>query len=187
MSNYWPTILELFLPFPLSEEIVLSLMNFLETDHLASFSDSHELDNQGTFSASTRAILGPQEIWIEIQATRNSHISAIGEIFIRLDSKAYELVFDVIKQQVHVKGRKELMMFCAKIAKVTKAEGFLLRFDNQIHHSLDFQGFIRSVTSLDGNSNLLIGVAMSSSHWVDIQPYWLDWTAVEGYGVKDFF
>jgi hypothetical protein len=185
MSGNWPTVLELT---PLSAPQDLSrasLLGLLEKEYFAHFRRREK--HPGGFSCDSSAlVLGGKEIWAEICIGPIPGKPEETRVTMALDSKLYEMAYDVIRRYLNRKGLRLLTTFCVAVASTVNAEGFRLRFEQTSAVSLSVDEFVIGLTTVGGDPGLIAGIAVTSVHWPQIRNHWPGWAELGGYRIKEF-
>jgi len=168
MSDYTPTILELT-PAPAGTTITELLRLVRRNYHFAWPRGVERRPDTGRLVGSLS--LGDNRVTMEAHARPDYEDRSREYLTIDLDSTAYESAYDLLREQVHPRGKQALVDFCIEVAASLKVEGFRLRFVADEPDPLSVDKLVAAMTSTD-HCGLVSGLALSSASIDKIRGYW---------------
>jgi hypothetical protein len=104
---------------------------------------------------------------------------------LEIEGRAYELVYDPIRDRTNPAGKKALIKLCLDVVKAAEPEAFRLRFREPAPAApLSAEGLVEAIRARKGFPGLVVGFAATSPSWLAVKDF-LEWKKMGGYQVLD--
>jgi hypothetical protein len=184
MSDHWSTTLELAEPQLQAADAV----RLLETALREAYGFDAGLD-QGELTRSSicgEIVLGSTQVWLEVFVASKLPEASARHVALLLDSGAYELAYDTVRQRLNPHGLETLIGFCVDMAGAACAAGFRLQFGNSMSEHFNLDALVAAMKQPGPSAGLIVGLQEALPHWQDVRTHWPNWRKFGAYQIEEF-
>lgn len=187
MSGHTPMLLELTPSRSRPDDAIARLFQLLENDdYLGRFRRGSRREAGDRSLDGGPIVLDAAEVFIEVSFLPDPEGGGGVCAAIALDSKAYEMAFDVLRGRSIPEGKRALVEFCAEVAAACDAEGFRLRHQDGPPRALSLSDLLRELGTVNGNLGTICGLSTRAPGWPSVRPRWPRWKMRRGYAMQIF-